>query len=115
MVNPRIQISTPTIFNSFDGGFSSSISHSDDEDLFGIVRFSNDLQKPAEVLVPEIQQAIESLMGEKGCKLARMSGSGATCFGLFDKKDIKAVWNSLADETNSIDVLARGNVGVLWR
>jgi RNA-binding protein YhbY len=35
--------------------------------------------------------------------------------GLFDKKDIKAVWNSLADETNSIVVLARGNVGVLWR
>ena len=87
LVNPRIQISTPTIFNSFDGGFSSSISHSGDEDLFGFVRFSNDLQKPADVLVPEIQQAIESLMGEKGCKLARMSGSGATCFGLFDKKD----------------------------
>jgi len=35
--------------------------------------------------------------------------------GLFDKKDIKSVWNSLADETNSIVVLARGNVGVLWR
>ena len=35
--------------------------------------------------------------------------------GLFEKKDIKAVWNSLADETNSIVVLARGNVGVLWR
>ena len=35
--------------------------------------------------------------------------------GLFEKKDIKTVWNSLADETSSTLVLARGNVGVLWR
>jgi RNA-binding protein len=35
--------------------------------------------------------------------------------GLFEKKDIKEVWQFLADETNSTIVLARGNVGVLWR
>ncbi|MDA0647988.1 MAG: YhbY family RNA-binding protein [archaeon] len=35
--------------------------------------------------------------------------------GLFNKKDIKTVWDSLAEETNSTVVLARGNVGVLWR
>ena len=35
--------------------------------------------------------------------------------GLFDKKDIKNVWNSLAEETSSTLVLARGNVGVLWQ
>ena len=35
--------------------------------------------------------------------------------GLFEKKDIKSVWQFLSDETNSTIVLARGNVGVLWR
>lgn len=35
--------------------------------------------------------------------------------GLFERKDIGAVWSHLAKETNSTLVLARGNVGVLWR
>ena len=35
--------------------------------------------------------------------------------GLFERKDIDAVWAHLAKETNSTLVLARGNVGVLWR
>ena len=35
--------------------------------------------------------------------------------GLFERKDIANVWSQLAEETNSIVVLARGNVGVLWR
>ncbi|DAC45479.1 MAG TPA: YhbY family RNA-binding protein [Candidatus Poseidoniales archaeon] len=35
--------------------------------------------------------------------------------GLFERKDIDDVWAHLAQETNSTLVLARGNVGVLWR
>ena len=35
--------------------------------------------------------------------------------GLFERKDIGNVWSQLAEETNSILVLARGNIGVLWR
>ena len=35
--------------------------------------------------------------------------------GLFERKDIGNVWSHLAEETNSILVLARGNIGVLWR
>lgn len=35
--------------------------------------------------------------------------------GLFEKKDVKTVWDYLAQQTNSTIVLARGNVGVLWR
>lgn len=35
--------------------------------------------------------------------------------GLFEKKDMDAVWNRLATETSSTLVMARGNVGVLWR
>mgnify|MGYP003317061196 FL=1 len=35
--------------------------------------------------------------------------------GLFERKDIADVWSHLASATNSTLVLARGNVGVLWR
>jgi len=35
--------------------------------------------------------------------------------GLFERKAISEVWAKLAEQTNSVLVLARGNVGVLWR
>ena len=35
--------------------------------------------------------------------------------GLFERKDVSEVWVHLAERTNSVLVLARGNVGVLWR
>lgn len=43
----------------------------------------NDLEPPARALVPAVGQAIAALAAQRGCLLARMSGSGATCFGLF--------------------------------
>ncbi len=44
----------------------------------------NDLLGAACELVPEIENVINGLNGQKGCALARLSGSGATCFGLFE-------------------------------
>jgi len=44
----------------------------------------NDLEAPAIRLRPEIARVLAALSREPGCRLARMSGSGATCFGLFD-------------------------------
>jgi 4-diphosphocytidyl-2-C-methyl-D-erythritol kinase len=44
----------------------------------------NDLEAPARRLAPAITEVIEALGGQPGCRLARMSGSGATCFGIFD-------------------------------
>jgi 4-diphosphocytidyl-2-C-methyl-D-erythritol kinase len=43
----------------------------------------NDLERPAVALQPVIAQVLVALSDQKGCRLARMSGSGATCFGLF--------------------------------
>nr|WP_239025439.1 4-(cytidine 5'-diphospho)-2-C-methyl-D-erythritol kinase [Roseibacterium persicicum] len=43
----------------------------------------NDLEAPARGLVPVIGTLIDALAGQPGCRLARMSGSGGTCFGLF--------------------------------
>jgi 4-diphosphocytidyl-2-C-methyl-D-erythritol kinase len=46
-------------------------------------RRSNDLESPAVKLAPAVARVIAALRGEAECGLARMSGSGATCFGLF--------------------------------
>ena len=40
----------------------------------------NDLEEAAREIVPEIAE-VKALLGESGALLARMSGSGATCFG----------------------------------
>jgi 4-diphosphocytidyl-2-C-methyl-D-erythritol kinase len=44
----------------------------------------NDLEAPAIELQPVIGDVLSELRQLPGCRLARMSGSGATCFGLFD-------------------------------
>ena len=44
----------------------------------------NDLEHPAGIVVPEIRDVIAALSALDGCGLARMSGSGGTCFGLFE-------------------------------
>ncbi|MEM1130859.1 MAG: 4-(cytidine 5'-diphospho)-2-C-methyl-D-erythritol kinase [Pseudomonadota bacterium] len=43
----------------------------------------NDLQMPAVSAAPQISDVLAALAGQPGCLLSRMSGSGATCFGLF--------------------------------
>ncbi len=45
-------------------------------------RQRNDLETPARAVTPEVSQALQALISE-GAALARMSGSGATCFGLY--------------------------------
>jgi 4-diphosphocytidyl-2-C-methyl-D-erythritol kinase len=53
-------------------------------DLSGL---RNDLQPPAVALRPVIHEVVAALAAAPGCLLARMSGSGATCFGLFADRD----------------------------
>jgi 4-diphosphocytidyl-2-C-methyl-D-erythritol kinase len=44
----------------------------------------NDLEAPARKLAPVIDEALALMSATPGCRLARMSGSGATVFGLFN-------------------------------
>lgn len=44
---------------------------------------SNDLQEPATRLAPVIAEVISSIKSTQGCTLARMSGSGSSCFGIY--------------------------------
>ena len=44
---------------------------------------TNDLEAPALALFPAVAETLAALRGIASCRLARMSGSGGTCFGLF--------------------------------
>jgi 4-diphosphocytidyl-2-C-methyl-D-erythritol kinase len=55
----------------------------------------NDLEAPARRLAPVIGETLDALGAQPGCRLARMSGSGATCFGVFDDAPA-ATWAALA-------------------
>jgi 4-diphosphocytidyl-2-C-methyl-D-erythritol kinase len=55
--------------------------------LYLLAGQANDLEAPAIVLQPVVAEVLTELRGLSGCTLARMSGSGATCFGLFADVD----------------------------
>ena len=50
----------------------------------------NDLEAPARRLAPVIREVLGALSAQPGCGLAGMSGSGATCFGVFDDPEAAA-------------------------
>ncbi|MFT8736250.1 MAG: 4-(cytidine 5'-diphospho)-2-C-methyl-D-erythritol kinase [Zymomonas mobilis] len=83
LVNPRVSCSTPMIFKNWDGidrGPLATDSHILDASRSG----RNDLEPPARKILPIIGDVVEWLQQQKGVSFSRMSGSGATCFALFD-------------------------------
>lgn len=91
LVNPRVEVSTPTVFRSLIKKDNPSLdpwpeSFEDrDAALDWLGEQRNDLQPPAIEACPVIAKVLEALERSGTCRLARMSGSGATCFGLFDR------------------------------
>jgi 4-diphosphocytidyl-2-C-methyl-D-erythritol kinase len=92
LVNPGVALATKDVFAVL--GLSpgqrarasrpARIPRARDALLDFIASGSNDLEPPAIELRPVIARALTALRAAPGCRLARMSGSGATCFGLFD-------------------------------
>lgn len=77
LVNPGIAVSTAEVFRRWDG--------IDRGPLPADPRAGrNDLEIPAREIVPMIGDVLEALVAQPGATLVRMSGSGATCFALFD-------------------------------
>jgi 4-diphosphocytidyl-2-C-methyl-D-erythritol kinase len=48
-----------------------------------LIKRRNDLAPPAMMLEPAVKAMLDAIGQTQGCLLARMSGSGATCFGLY--------------------------------
>ncbi len=88
LINPKIHISTKEIFQKFDGNFSEKIDTKEilQKDVLEMTKiFKNDLEKPAIETDRKILEVINKLKNNKA-KIAKMSGSGATCFGIFDSE-----------------------------
>ncbi|MFV0410958.1 MAG: 4-(cytidine 5'-diphospho)-2-C-methyl-D-erythritol kinase [Paracoccus sp. (in: a-proteobacteria)] len=87
LVNPRQAVSTPAVFRALPRKDSPALPDLPASwDAAGLIDYlaacRNDLQDPAMVLCPAIGAVLGALEAE-GAALARMSGSGATCFGIF--------------------------------
>lgn len=95
LVNPGVALATPAVFKARQAGFSQPApltqAPRDARDLAeALSHRSNDLMAPAISLAPVIAQVLEAISAQPGCLLSRMSGSGATCFGLFaDEADVR--------------------------
>jgi 4-diphosphocytidyl-2-C-methyl-D-erythritol kinase len=81
LVNPRVPVPTGPVFKGWDGIDRGPLGGGDP--LAAALAGRNDLQAPAIAMQPVIAEVIAALAGMPGVRLARMSGSGATCFALF--------------------------------
>lgn len=102
LANPGVPLSTAAVFQAYresggDFGTPAGVigdvaSASTDELAALLADRRNDLQAPAARLCPAIDTVLEALRRQEGCRLARLSGSGATCFAIFgsDRQAIAA-------------------------
>jgi 4-diphosphocytidyl-2-C-methyl-D-erythritol kinase len=96
LVNPGVAVSTKLVFAGWApaansardrvtaADFAATAKLQDERQLIDwLAGQANDLEAPAIALAPAIADVLASLRSAAGCRLARMSGSGATCFALF--------------------------------
>ena len=92
LVNSGTLVPTATIFKKGFAKYSEPVSkYKNFADVGALVAYlkplTNDLTKNAIGLAPEIAEIITRMENSSGCLLARMSGSGATCFGIFENAE----------------------------
>ena len=89
LVNPGVAVPTPAVFKARRGGFSPPPALPEawadvDAMVADLAACTNDLQDAAIGIAPVIGEVLSVLAALPGAKLARMSGSGATCFAIFE-------------------------------
>jgi len=92
LVNPGVPLATRDVFAKFvpvPGGRESfgDVPNSHDALIESLSLHGNDLTDAAIACVPAIVDVLDALRALPGVKLARMSGSGPTCFALFGSRD----------------------------
>ncbi|GEO97781.1 4-(cytidine 5'-diphospho)-2-C-methyl-D-erythritol kinase [Methylobacterium haplocladii] len=93
LINPGVAVATPPVFKALGlavgetlpGAKHPVIARGLDAEgvLAAITPARNDLEAPALTVAPMIGDALAALRDQPGCRLARMSGSGATVFAIF--------------------------------
>lgn len=97
LVNPGVAVETAAVFRAL--GLQPGQGHAGGAEAFKAEELSpatstaliaalaaagNDLEAPARIVAPIVGEVLSALSALPGCRLVRMSGSGATCFALFD-------------------------------
>jgi 4-diphosphocytidyl-2-C-methyl-D-erythritol kinase len=90
LVNPGVEVPTPAVFKALTartGAYAPQLAPppaTARELAMLLDRQANDLAAPAKAIAPTIMKAEAAIAQTDGCLIARMSGSGATCFGLYE-------------------------------
>ena len=95
LVNPKVNILTKEVFSAYRDQNRKFMSRKNtamnSTNMQHYVDFlsaqNNSLQYTAIDLYPVIKDVLDELSAQNGCLLSRMSGSGSTCFGIFDSMD----------------------------
>ena len=85
LANPGVPVGTAAVFARWDGVDKGPLPEGDDLDAWREGR--NDLESAAIAIAPPIAPLLSVLRGRQ--RLARMSGSGATCFALFENEEAR--------------------------
>lgn len=103
LVNPGQGLSTPAVFKALESRDNPAMPERlpDWPDAPAMAAWlsgqRNDLQAPAIALMPAIGPLLAAIAAQPGCLLSRMTGSGATCFGIFaDDAALNAAARALA-------------------
>jgi len=93
LVNARVPVPTRDVFAALQNrsGVEMALPRGRFSDTADLLRFldttRNDLEEPARRLQPVIGEVLAAMAALPGALLTRMSGSGATCFGIFADED----------------------------
>jgi len=109
LVNPRVATSTARVFgalglkpgSNFEVSSPPFLPPAPDEKvvLDSLIACRNDLEQAGRELVPAISLVLERLSRSPGARLTRMSGSGATCFALFnDRRSATTAFRAISAE-----------------
>ena len=92
LVNPRVPTPTRAVFKAFDEITGVNAPRETPraqlpkgDMLARALNGRNDLELPAIAAMPIIDDVLRALSGQSGAQIARMSGSGASCFALFER------------------------------
>jgi 4-diphosphocytidyl-2-C-methyl-D-erythritol kinase len=103
LVNPGVEVPTAAVFAALGATAMAPMPepawHDLDRFLSWLGDTRNDLEQAATGIVPEVAAVLSALRGTGACRLARMSGSGGTCFGLFENgRDAEGAADALREE-----------------
>jgi 4-diphosphocytidyl-2-C-methyl-D-erythritol kinase len=104
LVNPGVELPTARVFHGWNGVSPETPAWTPPPTAAALaaalMKRRNDLTDSAVSLVPAIAEVLSALAARPDCLLARMSGSGATCFGLFEDFEVASAAAEIMQATH---------------